>query len=387
MNLTISNAVICNPDRQFLGEVYIEDSIIRGVGKELTVKGEVRIDASRRLLFPGFIDLHIQGAGGADMLDASPETLHIISQTCVRHGVTGFLGTTVYHPGEPNNHISSAVQGSQQDLGGAKFLGFHLEGPFVALEKRGMIRRASICEPSIDVLEEIMEITGCLLRMMTVAPELEGSIEIIKSLVNRSVVASFGHSSASYEETLRGFKAGISHVTHLFNAMNPMHHRSPGPLLAIFESREVTAQLISDGVHIVPPMIRFAVSTLGLDRCVLITDGMSGMGLPEGKYTYDGREYISQEGTARYSDGTLIGTTLGLNQIAKRFLMFTRLPPYTIAKVASWNPALVLGLTGRKGSVEQGKDADIVLLNQDFSVWKTIVGGKIVYDSEASSIG
>jgi len=386
MNLTISNAIVCNPDRQFLGEVYIEDGIIQSVGKELKVKGDVRIDASRRLLFPGFIDLHIQGAGGADILDASPETLHIISQTCARHGVTGFLGTTVYHPGEPNKHISSAVAESQQDMGGAEFLGFHLEGPFIAPEKRGMIRRASICEPSIEVLEEITEVTGDLLRMMTVAPELDGSIEIIKILVNRSVVASFGHSSASYEETLRGFNAGVSHVTHLFNAMNPIHHRSPGPLLAIFESREVTAQLISDGVHIVPPMVRFAVSMLGLDRCVLITDGMSGMGLPEGKYIYDGVEYISKGGTARYSDGTLIGTTLGLNEIAKRFLRFTGLPPYTIAKVASWNPALVLGLTGKKGSVEEGKDADIVILNQDFSVWKTIVGGKIVYDSEDSRI-
>lgn len=383
MSLVISDALICNPDRMFKGGVVVEDGLIKELRKESGGKGEVKIDASGRFLFPGFIDLHIQGAGGADMLDNSRDKLHIISQTCARYGVTGFLGTTVYHPDEANMHISSAVQEAHQDLGGARFLGFHLEGPFIAPKKRGMIQLTSICAPSAKVLEDIIEITGGLLRMMTIAPELKGSIEIIKRLVDQSIVASFGHSTASYEETLRSFEAGINHVTHLFNAMNQMHHRAPGPLLAIFESEGVTAQVISDGVHIVPPMIRFAVSILGSDRCILITDGMRAMGLPEGTYIYDGIEYVSKGGVARYYDGTLIGTTLGLNQIARRFLDFTGLPLHTVAKVASWNPASVLGLTGRKGSIEEGKDADMVILNRDFSVWKTIVGGKIVYDSEA----
>ncbi len=382
MSLVICNAVICNPNRQFKGDILIEDGVITKVGC-IDEEGDITLDASGRLVFPGFIDLHIQGAGGADVLDAKPEALRIISKTCVKFGVTSFLATTVYRPRKSNKHLSSAVKAHKQGLEGAKFLGFHLEGPFISPEKKGMIRSISICKPSLDIFENIIEDTQGFLRMMTIAPELEGSIEIIERLVKHSIIASFGHSSASYEETLRGFEAGISHVTHLFNAMNPIHHRSPGPLLAIFESENVTAQIISDGVHIVPPVIKFAVSVMGINRLVLITDGVRALGLPEGKYVYDGQEFISHKGTARYLDGTLIGTTLGINNLAERFLKFTGLSLCSISRVASLNPAMILGLSGKKGRIEPGMDADITILNRDFTVWKTIVEGRIVFDSQS----
>ncbi|RJS86024.1 N-acetylglucosamine-6-phosphate deacetylase [Candidatus Bathyarchaeota archaeon] len=381
MTIVIKNGRICNPRRVFIGDIEISGSQIKKVGY-VDEEGDIVIDASNRLVFPGFIDLHIQGAGGADVLDGNQESLNVISKTCVKFGVTSFLATTVYRPNKDNGHFAAALSANEKGLEGARFLGFHIEGPFISPQKRGMIRLSSICKPSSKVLEDIIDVTGGFLRMMTIAPELEGSLEIIERLVDLSVVASFGHSSASYEETLMGIAAGISHVTHLFNAMNIMHHRSPGPLLAIFESKDVTAQIISDGVHVVPPMVRFAASIMGPERLVLISDGMRAMGLPEGKYVYDGQEFISRGGTARYLDGTLIGTTLGLNQLAKNFMKFTKLSLSEISMVSSWNPALILGLEDRKGKIEAGMDADITILNKDFKVLKTIVNGRIVYSSE-----
>ncbi|MGQ9514343.1 MAG: N-acetylglucosamine-6-phosphate deacetylase [Thermoproteota archaeon] len=380
MSLIIRNAWICNPDGEAHGDVLVKDGIIQKVGSAIEESSCIEeIDADGRLLFPGFIDLHVQGAGGRDMLDADPDTLKTISKVCAQYGVTGFLGTTVYHPEKKNEHLDVSVSESRSELPGARFLGFHLEGPFISPKRRGMIHDDAISAPSLSMLYKIFMRTGGMLRMMTIAPELNGALEIVGELCRRGIVASFGHSAATYEETLRGFEAGISHVTHLFNAMNPLHHRSPGPLLAIFETSCVSAQIISDGVHLVPRVVRFAASLLGDDRTILITDGMQAMGLGDGRYVYDGREYESKDGTARYYDGTLIGTALGMSQMAARFREFTDWPLSSIAKVTSLNPAKILGLAERKGSIRVGKDADLVILNRDFSVLKTIVAGKVVY--------
>jgi N-acetylglucosamine-6-phosphate deacetylase len=385
MSFVIRNAKICNPDGELHGDVLVEGGVIKQVGGTIDKRQDVaEIDAGGKLLFPGFIDLHIQGAGGRDMLDASPDVLQTISMVCAQFGVTGFLGTTVYHPNDENTHLRVAALESCKELKGAHFLGFHLEGPFISPEKRGMIHPNAIMAPSLRELGSILEKTEGKLKMMTIAPELEGALDIIKELRRRGIIASFGHSAATYDETLLGIGAGITHVTHLFNAMNPLHHRAPGPLLAIFESSCVSAQLISDGVHIFPGMVRLAASLLGEDRIVLITDGIQALGLGDGKYVYDGREYESKDGAARYGDGTLIGTALGMNQLAARFREFTGWPLSSIAKVASLNPASVLGLADKKGSVKAGKDADLVLLNRDFSVLKTFVAGKLTFESPHS---
>jgi len=178
---------------------------------------------------------------------------------------------------------------------------------------------------------------------------------------------------------LKGIEAGISHVTHLFNAMLSIHHRKPGPLLAIFQTKILTTQIISDGVHLHPEILKFAYDLLGGDRCILITDGLQAMGLPEGKYIYNGIEYESRNGTARYFNGTLIGTTLGLNQLLERFIRYTRCSLNVGIKAVTENPANVLGIQNRKGTIEVGKDADLVILDEDLSIWCTIVGGKIVF--------
>jgi N-acetylglucosamine-6-phosphate deacetylase len=361
--------------------ILIENGVISRIGRiDRKIHCDNVLDAQGKIIAPGFIDVHIQGAGGADVLDGTVEALQAISQTCARFGTTSFLATTVFKPGRGNQHLAVAAEAVGRNLGGANLLGIHLEGPFISLQKRGMILPECICPPSRQVLNEVQAITGGHLRMMTIAPELPGSLPIVRSLVASGTVASFGHSSASYEQTIDGFNAGISHVTHLFNAMMSIHHRSPGPLVAIFQTHNVTAQLITDGVHIHPAVLGLTFGTLGPQRTIVITDGMQAIGLGDGRFVYNGIEYESKDGTARYKDGTLIGTALGLNQMVARFMTFTGCPLAAAIRTVTENPARLLGIEGKKGTIAPGKDADLVLLEDDLSVCATMVAGKIVFE-------
>ncbi len=376
--MLIKNARIVNPWGETFGDVLIDRGRIRKTGKPIYGYAEGgSIDLEGDFLFPGFIDVHIQGAGGADILDEDEEAVNTISEACAKCGVTGFLATTVYKPGFENKHLEAALNGVARGLKGARLLGFHLEGPFISSERRGMIQESSICKPSVKVLSEIMDKCEGWLKMMTVAPELEGAEKVIRLLLENRVIASFGHSSADYEQTRKAIRMGVKHVTHFFNTMLPIHHRAPGPAIAIFESKDVTVQIISDGAHIHPSMVRFVTRVLSDDRIVLITDGVRSTGLPDGKYVYDGVEFTSLNGTAKYADGTLIGTSAGMNELAKRFIKFTDMPLTTVAKVASYNPAKLLGVEECKGSIEEGKDADMVVMKNDFSVRMTFIGGRL----------
>ncbi|OGS20092.1 MAG: N-acetylglucosamine-6-phosphate deacetylase [Elusimicrobia bacterium RIFOXYA2_FULL_39_19] len=340
------------------------------------------LNAGSRIITPGFIDVHLQGAGGADVLDATPEALKTIANTLVRFGTTSYLATTVYKPGKNNSHLAVAAKHTGKNLGGANLLGIHIEGPFISMEKKGMIMPFCICKPSIKVMQNIKALTGNTLKMMTIAPELKGSIEIIKKLVKTGCIASFGHSSAGYEDTLKGIKAGINHATHLFNAMYSIHHREPGPLVAIFENPKVSAQVITDGVHLHPAILKLAFSNMGEDRFITITDGMQAIGLPEGKYIYNNFEYIAKNGTARYANGTLVGTTLGQSELMARLIKYSGCTLEQAVKTLTLNPVKLLGIEKHKGSIAQGKDADLVVLNKDYSVFSTIINGEIVYEKK-----
>jgi len=380
-DLLITN---CRPFDLPEGKEPVSLLIERGVivqGGELPdgAASEHTLDAGGRTVVPGFIDVHLQGAGGADVLDATPEALATVAKTAARFGTTSFLATTVFDANGENRHLKTAAACTGKDLGGATILGIHIEGPFISSAKKGMIQPGDICAPSSKTLGEIRKRTGDTLRMMTIAPELDGGLDIVRALTKSGAVASFGHSSATYKETLKGFEAGISHVTHLYNAMPPIHHREPGPLLAIFQTPGVTAQVIADGVHLHPALVRYTFELIGDERFVAITDGMLAKGLPDGTYTYNGVEYESKNGTPRYRDGTLIGTSLGMSEMLRRMMAFTYCTPAQAVKAASENPARVLGIEQSKGSIDIGKDADLVVLGEDRSVWATIVGGKVVY--------
>ena len=368
-------------DDKQMTSIVIENGVISQVGQtEPNAACDNMLDAQGRIIAPGFIDVHIQGAGGADVLDSTPEALEGISQTCARFGTTGFLATTVFKPNQDNRHLAFAAEAVGRNLSGANLLGIHLEGPFISPEKKGMIQPDCLCPPSLRVLDEIQDMTDGHLRMMTIAPELAGGLPIVGRLVESGTVASFGHSNATYEQTIDGFDAGISHVTHLFNAMPSIHHRSPGPLVAIFQADNITAQLITDGVHIHPAVLGLTFGTLGPQRTIVITDGMQAIGLGDGRFIYNGIKYESKDGTARYKDGTLIGTALGLNQMLSRFMAFTGCPLASAIRTVTENPARLLGIDDKKGTIAPGKDADLVLLEDDLSISATMVGGKIVFE-------
>jgi len=361
-------------------EILIGEGRILSIGAPgATREFNRRIDARDKIVVPGFIDVHVQGAGGADVLDGTPQALDMIALTCARYGVTGFLATTVFRSGKDNRHLRVAARRCFQNPEGAELLGIHLEGPFIAGGKRGMIQEDCLAPANSRTLGRIRALCSDQLRMMTIAPELPGALQLIPTLKAEGVVCSFGHSQADYEQTVAGIQAGIHHATHLFNAMMPMHHRDPGPVPALLECGEVSAQIIADGVHIHPAMLRMAVQRLGGNRLVLITDGMQAMGLPDGRYLYNGLDYESKNGTTRYLDGTLIGTSLGLSELVARCARHGGCSLEQAVRAASYNPACVLGLQEHRGSVEEGKDADLVVLNPDLSVHLTLRSGRCVY--------
>ena len=367
--------------------IIIENGRILYVGPDSIGESAESIDIAGKIVAPGIIDIHIQGAGGGDVLDGNLSSLQAMSKTLARFGVTGFLATTVMNPDRNNRHLQVLADHWSDDLGGARILGCHLEGPFINPEKRGGIAEGAIYPPSGERLSEIFDLLGNGLKMMTIAPEIDGSRNVITELLKHGCIPSFGHSKANYRQAKEAFAKGVEHVTHVFNAMLPLHHREPGPLLALLESDRVTVQIISDGVHLHPAVVRFLYRSVGIDRCICITDGIQAVGLPEGKYQYNGREYISRDGVARYGDGTLIGTALALNEIGARFKKYTGCSLQEAVNSISLNPARLLGIDHRKGSIEPGKDADLVVMNSDFSVQMTIIGGKIVYDKEKNGVG
>lgn len=377
-NCRLYDSVQANAD----GWVLVEDGTIEQLGRGQTVpQADSELDAGGRLLAPGFIDVHIQGAGGADVLDATPEALATIAKTCARCGVTSYLATTVYKPDQDNRHLEVVSECIGHDLGGARLRGTHLEGPFISPKKRGMIQPNCLTNASPSALDAILSKTGDSLAMMTVAPELSGGLDLVRALVDRGIVASLGHTSATYEETLRGFDAGINHVTHLFNAMPSLHHRDPGPLGAIFERPDVTVQVIADSVHLHPSVVRLVFAAVGPGRFVTITDGMQALGLPDGHYTYNDIPYEARDGAARYKDGTLIGTALGLNRILARLVQFTGCSTATAIRTVTENAAAVLGIDTKTGAIAVGYDADLVVLEEDLSVHTTVVAGQVVYQN------
>jgi len=378
--ILIKNSVLYdNPGE--ITDILIIAGKIAGIDKNINSDDAVILDAENKICCPGFIDVHIQGAGGSDILDGTPEAIKTISETLARLGTTSFLGTTVVKPKENNFHLRNANNFVNNNLGGANLLGYHLEGPFINVNKKGGLDPQSIYSSSTEALAEILEVTEGNLRMMTIAPELPGNLDIIKKLTEKDIVASFAHSEAGYNETLEGFKAGIKHVTHIFNAMMPLNHRNPGPITAIFENNYITAQIISDGHHLHPAVIKLIYKNIGPERCVCITDGVQGMGLPEGRYIYNGKEYESKDGAARYLDGTLIGSTTSLAEIAVKFINFTGCKFAEAVNSVSLNPAKVLGIDNKKGRIKTGWDADIVLMDNDYKVKTTLVNGNVYYDS------
>jgi N-acetylglucosamine-6-phosphate deacetylase len=337
------------------------------------------LDYSGLYISPGFIDLHVHGALGRDFMDADMESFNIIGGHMARTGVTSFLATTLSAPFESILEVIYTVKKSPAFPLVSKPLGVHIEGPFINAEESGAQNAEFIKAITEEDIQLLIEATKGLKAIVTLAPEVKNNMRFIRTLMENGIVVSIGHSCATYEQTLAGIKAGISHATHFFNAMPEFRHREPGVVGAILESENITVELICDGIHVHPASIRLVLERKGLENVCLITDSILAAGLGDGDYIL-GKLNITVKGDeTRLKDGSsLAGSVLTLNKAIKNVLDWTDLTLSQAVLMASLNPARVIGLHKDMGSIEKGKYANLTVYDKDFQIKQTYVYGKPV---------
>ena len=381
--LAVTAGRVMTPDRVILdGVVLVEGSRILEVGSRAAVRfsrDEFEVlDHSRHLLAPGFIDVHIHGALGRDVMEGTGEALEVISRFLAAHGTTSFVATTMTaSPIATLKAVESLGRLVDQPLPGARMLGLHLEGPFINPEKRGAHSAKHIRPPSTLIFEQLLARSGHGIKLITLAPEVEGSLELIRFARSRGVLVSLGHSNATLEETMAAIDLGAGNATHLFNAMRSFSHRDPGILGAVLTAPQVWAELIADGIHVSPAAVELCLRCKGAGKILLISDAVSATGMPEGQYRLADGEITLSEGACRTPDGTLAGSVLTQDQALRNMIRWTRLPVQTVLGMLTRNPARSLGIAGSKGTLAAGKDADMVLLDQSLGVHATIVQGEV----------
>lgn len=332
-------------------------------------------------LAPGFIDMHVHGADGSDVMDATQDALENISVTLAREGTTSFLATTMTAEPAKIEKALKAVKDfifESNDLG-ARILGVHLEGPFISPQKSNAQPSEKILPPKIELIEQWQKVSDNLIKLVTLAPEQPNAMELIQYLKNKNIIASIGHTNATYLESIAAIEAGCSHATHLFNAMRGIHQREPGPAVAALLSSHVMAELILDGVHLHPAIVQLAFKLKGTNKIALVTDSMRAKCLSDGVYDLGGQSVTVKGNIASLSDGTLAGSVLKMNASLQNLIEFTGCSVFDTFKMASENPARALGLYPQKGSVTVGSDADLVVLDDQLNVKLTLVEGKVVF--------
>ncbi|OGO32846.1 MAG: N-acetylglucosamine-6-phosphate deacetylase [Chloroflexi bacterium RBG_16_54_18] len=360
--------------------LILEDGKIAAIeqGDRLPQDGETGIDAAGYWVTPGLIDIHMHGALGYDFMDASPEAVRTIAAHCARHGVTSYLGTTVSSSLES---IQAAIDNLASNLvteNGARALGMHIEGPYLDVKYRGAQPERFLRDPDQEEYESWFE--SGIVRLVTVAPELSGAIEMIDRGRKKGVEFAVGHSAASYQQVITAADHGLRHATHTFNGMPGLHHRVPGPVGAVLSDGRIFAQLIADGAHLHSAVVRLAVATKGIHRSVLITDAVRAAGLPDGEFDLAGDKIIVQGGVSRTLASGLAGGTATLEACLRNAMQFAGLTFPEALTMATATPAASLGLDGIKGVLAPGADADVILLDQDLRVRKTILAGQLIFE-------
>jgi N-acetylglucosamine-6-phosphate deacetylase len=361
------------------GWLLIEEGIIRQIGQDAppSTPDAGRIDLQGSLLAPGLIDVHVHGALGMDVMDADPEALRQMARFYAQHGVTSFLATTTTDaPDRLLAAVKNVAQVMAEGTGGAELLGTHVEGPYIDQGRRGAQDPAHIRAPQPDEYRRLFD-TGAV-RLITVAPEAPQVDELIAFALEHGAAVSIGHTRASYELVRHVVELGANQATHLFNGMEPLHHRDPGVVGAALTLDDVYCQLIADNVHIHPAVLKLAVRAKGTGRILLITDAMRGAGMPDGEYNLGGLAVTVLHGEARLPDGTLAGSTLTLDRALVNIMAATGLSLMDVLPMATANPARALNMP-QKGVIAEGKDADLIVLDDQARVMLTFVGGETVY--------
>jgi N-acetylglucosamine-6-phosphate deacetylase len=383
MSSAICGARILTPDERIeTGTVFFDQSgRITEIGTGVEPPPGAEVTEARGLtLAPGFIDLHVHGGGGLSLATRDPEELRSYARWAVAHGVTSFLPTICaddVHEGLEFTRTAATATGPVE--GGASVLGVNLEGPFVSPQRRGALPVAWVAPPDVGLFQRFVEASDGDLKMVTLAPDLPDVTDIARAAVATGIVVAVGHSDATYEEALRGFQAGASHVTHAFNGMRPFHHRDPGPVLAALDSPQVTLEVIADGAHLHPATVRAIVRAAGTERVVLITDAVPPAGQAEGSFRLDDKEATLAGDRVLLPDGTIAGSATTMAGIVRNVVDWGVASLPEAIRMASTVPARVLGLSDRKGRIAPGFDADLVALDSALDIAMTWVAGRLVY--------
>ena len=382
-SILINNAKVITPTAVHeRGWLFAEGKQIRliGSGDAPDLVATTTIDARGLNLIPGFIDVHVHGAVGEETMDANPDGLRAMAQFYAQHGVTGFFPSTWTDEHErilAALELVAEMQGQQPN--GATILGAHLEGPYISVEKRGAQREQDVRRA--DRKEALSYLDVNVIRLLALAPEYKENHWLITECVRRGITVSVAHTTASYEQIVEAVGLGLSHSTHTYNAMTGLSHREPGTLGAVMTLHDVYCELIADNIHVHPAAMQVLFASKGADRIVLITDAVRGAGLPDGEIKIDDRTVIIKDGAVRLPNGTLAGSTLTMNVALRNFMAATGQPLEKIWQTSSLNAARSLHLSNHKGSLEVGKDADLVLVDDHINVDLTVAEGQIVYQT------
>ncbi|MBP2643490.1 MAG: N-acetylglucosamine-6-phosphate deacetylase [Firmicutes bacterium] len=332
------------------------------------------IDAAGSYISPGFIDIHIHGCCGFDTMDDDSNALAQISKGLLKTGVTSFLPTSMTMDFDKIEKTLKRIRVAMSEHSGAEIMGCHMEGPFISEIYAGAQDKRHILLPDFSMLQKYLDV----IKVITLAPELVTDDTFIQSCVASGIVVSCGHSNATYEQALAAIAAGVTHVTHMFNALAPLHHRRPGVIGAALDTH-VDCELIADNFHVHPAVQRLLLRVKGLDKIILITDAMRASMLGDGNYEFGGQNVIVSNGQARLADGVIAGSILSLNQAVKNVMDTIGIDLVKAIRLVSVNPARKLGVFHKKGSIRIGKQADIAVFDDDLEVSATFVRGNLLY--------
>ncbi len=364
------------------GNVLVKSGKIERITDSLSAipAGITQIDATDNYVSPGFIDIHIHGTGGYDATRGDVESIIQMGKALVRFGITTFLPTSVSMPTQQIRSFLQAVKGSMTNpRAGAKIAGANLEGPFLNSSKRGVHREEYLQTPSLDAFKEIVQDYEPVVKIITIAPELKDGLELCRECVRLGIVAAMGHTNASFQQAMKGIDTGITHITHTFNAMSGLQGREPGAVGAALVSDDVKAEIIADGLHLNPYVALLAVRAKGPDGIILVSDSVMPTGTQLTEFDLCGTKGYVHDGGSFTEDGGLCGSLLTLDRAVRNLLSWGHLELPDVIRMTSLNAARQLDLGARTGSLVEGKDADIVLLDKNLNVVSTFVQGIQAY--------
>jgi N-acetylglucosamine-6-phosphate deacetylase len=385
-NVLLHARTAVTPEGEISGVgLLLRDGVIEAVGPRSGMRlpaGAQEIVATDKIAVPGFVDVHIHGAGGHDVMEGTPDALSVVGQTIAAHGTTSFVATTVTASPEAT---CRSVEGISRYIAAqhamehpqAEVLGIHFEGPFISSLRRGVHPAEWIKPPSAELLEKFLHAAGGHARILTIAPEIFGAIPCIDAARTAGLVVAMGHTDATYEQARLAIAHGARHAVHVYNAMRPFSHRDAGVIGAVVTSPEVTAELIADGVHVDEPSMKLTLQAKGTQGVILVSDGTSATGMPDGTYALGTLQVTVSGGACRNAEGKLAGSTLTLDR-ALRNIVALGTPLADAVRMLTLNPATLLGITFKKGTLRVGADADVVLLDDSLHVVGVWTRGRAV---------